>query len=396
MVFSFFVDSVLTGTFSVVGLIGNTVSFFVLDQRIGQRSDVGSTKTVAVLLQGIAASNIGLLWSVFIMHVVPRTELIVIMLRPCGLACDIVETAFNPVYMASQTALLWTTVVLAAFYTFYIKDPRGSRVGRDSTRVIRFILAAVMTVSVTWTVPVSVNSWVVLVDMLATTTTGNSSDDRPTTSLEEVTWYRVVYVDLISFVTLFAPLLCIVVLLMTSSRRRRLPEGARRQESSGCQQLLRGRSVTAGVVCCLIVCYIPETVLQMAKTGGRAPKYPGWLFFLSAFSRFFVVLNSSIAVPFSLFVRRHFEEPTEGERGREGGIGGGGESLLTKTKEPRGGGGGIYRRDNVTKVTLKSENERHWNEATQLKASEKGKGRKVENATEEETSLTFGDSVFNI
>lgn len=348
MMFLFVVDSILTGFISLFGFVNNTLAFAAL--RFCQRlaHDNEPLASLALLLQAVTISNIGVLWSIFLMHVVPALGFVMPLLRDCSRACQLIVSLIQPIYLASRALVVWMTVVSLAYSggigsTGEKSSPRNA-MKSSSAKFARWTVAVSSLVVCVWSVLMIADSWIVLSRNCNNDTMSN--DTLSTKTLEQNLWYHLTIVEMASVLSVVIPLLVGCGILFVRFRRTR-----------SCWREVQARQFVkplSGLFFFMCVCYVAEiisnviSIVDQFSPNDNSGTTNDWMIYIWAGSRLCVATYSSLGTLLMLLSHDEF-------RGRLRDTCRGKTTFrqeFDKQKSRR-----IYRCDDTTKVTLISQDD---------------------------------------
>lgn len=343
MMVLFVVDSILTGIVSLFGFVGNTLAFAALRLCRHLAHDNEPLASLALLLQAVTISNIGVLWSIFLMHVIPALGFLIPLLRDCSRACMLIVSTVRPMYLASRTMVVWMTVVSLAYSgriwtTTEKSSPRNTLKQSTGARCTRWIVAVSTLIVCFWSVLMIADSWIVL-----SRNGGNdtmSEDTISVVTLEQVVLYRLICVEVASVLTVVIPLLIGCGILLVRSSRTRVCCG----ETQG-REFVKPLS---RLFLFVSLCYVAEIISNVIDIVDQfSPSHniqatDGWMVYPSAGTRLCVATCSSLGMLILLLSHDEFRGCIRDTCH--------GKTPLQKSHR-------IYRCDDATKVTLISQDD---------------------------------------
>ena len=306
--FSFVIDSIVTGLLCMIGFAGNSVAFVALWR------EQQSLPTV-LFLQAILISDTVVLSMIFLADSVPSLSFAVSLLHNCSSTCEHVLTIARPILLLGQLCTVWFTVLLAISHCMALSSPaHAPKLSAASSVRIQIILCA--TCAVLFTMPRTF-------DAAMTVTWLTQDGTERTSSLADQPTYKMIYANLMTLCALYViPLLllfCISVRLTLMMSRRRLhrqqlvdritPSSDRhslqRPPAAGGQCASHyypdDRALTDIVLMlslCLFICYLPTCILNSFSVAmGDLTETCGEVqFYARSFTQLIIVINSSIKI----------------------------------------------------------------------------------------------------
>lgn len=353
MIFLFAVDSILTGVVSLFGFVSNTLAFVALRFCRHLAHENEPLASLLLFLQAVTISNIGVLWSIFLMHVIPALGFVMPLLEDCSRACQLIVALIHPIYLGSRALVAWMTVVSLACSgrigsTTEKSSPRNA-LKSSSARFARWLIAVSTSVVCLWSILMIADSWIVLSRNGNSDTMSNDTLSNDTVSimtLERSFWYRLIYVELTSVLTVVIPLLvgCGILFIRFSGM-------------SFCCREIQSREFVkpmSRLFFFMFLCYVAEITSNVIDIVGQFSSNHkngaanGWMIYLSAGSRLCVATYSSLGTLLVLLSHDDFRSAVRDTCLGKTPF----RQELEKQKSRR-----IYRCDDATKVTLISQDD---------------------------------------
>lgn len=298
MLFSFIMDSVLTGTLCMTGFVGNVLSFMVLYQEKSHAS-------IMFLLEALIVADIAVIWMIFIQDVVPGLAYVIPLLEGCELlACRNIIYVTRPVLHLAKFGVVWFTVC-AAINRFIITCVPSQAPLVCTVEFARKQVIVIMVAGVLLHIPFAFDN-----TLLIPYSDIERGTDRAT--LYQLSLYQYIYINgIVFFFALFLPLVltayvCIkLVKLMNSMKRiRRAVANLYKSQNTEMSQVILTLCIT------LCICYIPSAIkCVLYWTQVTFEEECGHLnFYLDSFLKLFLALNSSMKIVIFLLFAQGFAE----------------------------------------------------------------------------------------
>ena len=296
--FRFLWYTVIVGTLSILGLVGNTLSLIVL-----QRDNGG--KVANLLLQALAiADNCVLIASIGILSIygsLPYFKAYDTLRR----LLSPIRLYFQPIAYITKTCAIWMTVLLAVNRFVVIKKPLRAQ-DLCTLWKARLQVLGVVVFSIVCNIPTFFHFKEITVQE------GNASRTRLTySSIGAGSSAYVIYTNTFSVLVLLLPMVILIImnvglileLRKMQQQRKRLSTMATPNNTSDANITL----VMIIIIVIFIVCHLPDRVAQGI---GSFYKETWWTYscYVDAACNFLIAFNSSINFFVYYFVRKRFRE----------------------------------------------------------------------------------------
>ena len=297
MLFSFILDTLITGTLCMAGFAGNVLSFMVLWQEKSHAS-------IMFLLEALIVADLTVIWMIFLQDVVPGLAYVIPLLRGCEEACRNIMFVTRPLLHLAKICVMWFTVC-AAINRFIITCVPSQAPLICTVEFARRQVIIIMTIGIIFCVPFTF-------DMTLKIPLYDTHKDELVETLFNVSLYQYIYVNgIVFFFALFLPLVITIyvclklVQLMNSMKRiRRAVANLYKSQNTEMSQVILTLCIT------LCICYIPSAIkCVLYWTQVVFEEHCGHLnFYLDSFLKLFLALNSSMKMVIFLLFAQGFSE----------------------------------------------------------------------------------------
>ena len=298
--FNFIWHTVIVGTVSLLGLVGNTLSIVVL------RRDKGS-KIANLLLQALAlADNCVLIATISILSIIYASLPYFKADKTLDFLTNSIRLYIQPIAYITKTCAIWMTVLLAINRYVVVKRPLQAQNVCTLLRAKIQVLVVVV-FSIACNLPRFFHYKEVIVQK------GNISEtELQHTSIGKGSSIYPLYINMFSTVVVLLPMVIVIVmnvglireLRKVRQQRKRL---SRMTPSCGSSSDSNITLVTVIIIVIFIVCHTPDAV---ALGIDSFHKEDWWIYscYVEAACNFLIAFNSSINFFVYYFVRRKFRQ----------------------------------------------------------------------------------------